>query len=694
MYLSRLHLQNWRTYADATFDFKAPSERRSVVLVGALNGHGKTSFLLSLYMGLFGRFGLRHCEGFARYDTNQDIKTYRDAIARFRRNTADSSEPTVIDITFTPSWRDSKDEDEVRVVRRWFFSGRNEPKQGDSFEEVDVYIGGKLKSGGPADKDPIVLAHERIERSLFQAHVAPAFFFDGEQAQKLIESQGERGLKKAVEVMFGTKVVEELSDTMNQYLFRMRQTTGGKRKCSDQQKECDDKLKEKDVLNERIGKKQTDLQKLESDKEQKERQRSQLQEELARMGGINNMTYAQAERDYVVAEKELTEAEKALANLVKQLGLALATSRLAPAIQNRLRSEALREDWESLKRGTIDNREKVLDAALPDPDPILGELSAQSRSALRNRFAEALESIYNPPPANCADTFLLGHLKGDSRVRALQLLAQAHSLGSAKIRAAAKRARDARDSFEDAKSRKNRLQDVPQATQEVREKLDILNSEIQQDIHGIGALENELKALKAELHELTKRIGELREQLSRLGPEQKRMAVAERVCRALEELQGNLQPVTTSRLEAYVTRHFTNIADRRFRNAVVSLAPGQPPQLIFSDGSPDMLLETNSGFERRAFGIAYSLALAEITQRRVPLVIDTPLGNADSKYRPRTLKALAGFDLDQVIILTHDKEVTLDLVESIRGQVSQQFLVVYEDADRISLVHPDTYFPE
>ena len=82
-----------------------------------------------------------------------------------------------------------------------------------------------------------------------------------------------------------------------------------------------------------------------------------------------------------------------------------------------------------------------------------------------------------------------------------------------------------------------------------------------------------------------------------------------------------------------------------------------------------MLLETNSGFERRAFGIAFTLALAEITKRRVPLVIDTPLGNADSEYRPRTLKALADFDLDQIIILTHDKEVTPDLVEHIRGQI-------------------------
>jgi DNA sulfur modification protein DndD len=374
------------------------------------------------------------------------------------------------------------------------------------------------------------------------------------------------------------------------------------------------------------------------------------------------------------------------------MGLALAISRLAPAIQNRLRTEALREDWESLKRGTIDNREKVLGAALPEPDPILGEINQQTRAALRDRFGAALESIYNPPPPNCADAFLLGHVKADARSRVLHLLTQAQSLGAARIKTVAKQARDAREAFEEAKRRKDRVQDVPEATQQIRQSLDTINSDIQQNIHGIGSMENELKALKANLHELNKRIGEIREQLARLGPEQQRIAVAERVCRALEELQVSLQPTTTARLENYVTRHFVSIADRRFRTANVSLAPGQSPRLCFGNGQPDMLLETNSGFERRAFGIAFTLALAEITHRRVPLVIDTPLGNADSEYRPRTLKALANFDLDQIIILTHDKEVTPDLVEYIRGQISQKFLVEYQESQNLSVVQPNTYF--
>ena len=213
--------------------------------------------------------------------------------------------------------------------------------------------------------------------------------------------------------MFGTKIVEELFETMNISLLRMRQVTGGTRRCSEQQQELDGKLKERIQLNTQVGKKQADLQKLESDKDQKERQRSLLQEELAGMGGISNITYAQATGDYVRAEKEQAEAEKALGGLVKQAGLALAISRLAPAIQNRFRIEALREGWESLKKGAIDNREKVLAVALPEPDPILKDLRQDTREALRARFAEALESIYNPPPTGCADSFLLGHVMGD-----------------------------------------------------------------------------------------------------------------------------------------------------------------------------------------------------------------------------------------------------------------------------------------
>jgi len=47
MYLSKVHLTNWRSYADVTFEFRKPPERKPAVLIGGMVGHGKTSFLIS-----------------------------------------------------------------------------------------------------------------------------------------------------------------------------------------------------------------------------------------------------------------------------------------------------------------------------------------------------------------------------------------------------------------------------------------------------------------------------------------------------------------------------------------------------------------------------------------------------------------------------------------------------------------------
>ncbi len=694
MYLSKLELRNWRTYADAVFKFDEPTARKSIVLVGAMNGHGKTSFLVSLYLGLFGRFGLRYCEGFGGAD-EEDLTSYRKAIGKYRRNASATDDPTVIDLTLTPTTADPSEEEEVRVVRRWHFNANNDPKPGPGFEEVDVYVGGRLQKPGNPEKDPLLLAHERVERNLFPAHVAPAFFFDGEQAQKLIENMGESGIKKAVEVMFGTKIIGELAEAIKQHIARARQGMGGRKKSSDSQTELDEKVKNRDELNAKIAKLQADHVKLEREKDEKENARTNLQEQLSRLGGVGSADAVAVQKKYVAIERDQAEAEKALTAAVKSLGAALAISRLTPSILNRLQSEATLESWEGLKQGTMENKDKVVAVALPEPpetDFLLGDLSAEVRQKVRERFIEALERIYNPQPVDCAREYLLGHVKGDARAKTLMRLSEAQTRGASGAGEAAKKLRDAREALDDVKARAERLENLPEATVEISEQLKLLNAENQEISRKLGFLDNEIRKLKADLKTLNERIVLLQAEIARLEPKQKRLVVAEQISSALEELQERLKPTTTERLEDHVTKHFLAIADERFRGGRIRLPTGGAPEIEQADGSR-ALLEMFSGFEKRSFGIAFSLALAEITRRRIPLVIDTPLGNADSEYRPRTLEALKNINLDQVIILTHDEEVTAKLAEGIRSATRQKFLVTFDGADRGSMVHPNLYFP-
>lgn len=54
MHLREIHVRNWRSYRNATFIIPKPNGRRNAIL-GAQNGTGKTSLLIALYLGLFGR---------------------------------------------------------------------------------------------------------------------------------------------------------------------------------------------------------------------------------------------------------------------------------------------------------------------------------------------------------------------------------------------------------------------------------------------------------------------------------------------------------------------------------------------------------------------------------------------------------------------------------------------------------------
>jgi DNA sulfur modification protein DndD len=688
MYLSSLSLHNWRSYSDVKFDFKSSTARRPLVLVGAMNGHGKTSFLLGLYLGLFGKFGLRYAEGFDAFQED-NAPYYRLAIQKFRRHQAPAEEPTSIDITFSPS-AGELDESEVRIVRRWHFTSDARPRQGDSFETVALYVNGKpqkLITGLEA-------AHDRIERLLFPAHVMPAFFFDGEQAQTLITQSGEAGIKKAVEVMFGTKIVTELREQMRQFLAAAHSKAGGKKAVSTQQRELSRKSEEREALESEIRAIADEIAALERRKAELDSSQRQLRERLARLGGERRNEIESLHAEIDAAQRARLDAEKALTDKARQLGVALALSRLHESLVNRLESEALLEDQEGRQHTVSERRNAVLQAAMPEPaedDPLLGHLAPHIRTKVRERFSKALEHIYHPPPDGVASAYLLGHAKGELRRRLLELARRAASQSAPDLRAASRWLREARDTLDELTAKRQRIGNVPQEARDTSDKLGEVQQQIAAASHSIGSKERELESKRARLKDLSAEIGRLQEQIASLEPEQRRIAVAERVFRSLDAIVEQLRPITLDRLQRLVTKHFLAIADQRFAKGEIVFPQGGAPVLRRQD-QPDALIEMMGGFERRSFGIAFSLALAEITKRRVPLVIDTPLGNADTQYRSRLLRAITGVQLDQIVILTHDAEVNGALFEEVEKQLAQTFLVEYDRRQQQSMVHEGSYF--
>ena len=534
----------------------------------------------------------------------------------------------------------------------------------------------------------------RLERFLFRADVMPAFFFDGEQAQTLINNSGQDGMKKAVEVLFGTRVVEEALESTKQFIQLSHSKLGGKKNADSQQIQLDEKTDQREGLEAEILGLETKIRKLEKRREQLETEQRKNQETLATLGGERKNDLLQIHAAVDRAETEKRNAEKSLTEASRRLGTSLALSRLATSVANRLNSEAARERWENLRDGTIQRSDEVLQLALPEPsakDPLLKNLKREVWLQLRDRFKSAIERIYIPPPNDCAPEYILGHVRGESRDRLALLLNVAKGQGVTDIRARAKRLSDAKQQLEDAVWRRESIGTLPEAVERISERLGELGEQISETSRLLGAAENEVKKRRSDLHDLNADIGRLQENLAKLGPEQKRIAVAERARAVLSSLSEQLRPITVSRLQDSVTWHFVRIADKRYQKGTI-LFPENASPILRRLKLPDALIEVMSGFERRSFGISFSLALAEITQRRIPLVIDTPLGNADQGYRRRLLRALTNVDLDQVIILTHDAEVAGAVFEEIEDQVKQTFLIEFDQDRQESIVYPGAYF--
>jgi DNA sulfur modification protein DndD len=194
LHLTEVTLKNWRSYRTAKFRFPAPTARKKVILVGAMNGTGKTSLLASLYLGLFGRDGMAYVEGVKLSDIKEETqRSYRSLMQRvLHRGALQEEDPQIsVQLSF-----DIGEDHPLVVTRTWHFFRRGKLRDINTPEGEEVFIQHNNK---PRRYAMWKEANDRIEDLLFPAHVLPCFFFDGEQAQKRVEGAGNMALSDAMQ---------------------------------------------------------------------------------------------------------------------------------------------------------------------------------------------------------------------------------------------------------------------------------------------------------------------------------------------------------------------------------------------------------------------------------------------------------------------------------------------------------------
>ena len=687
MYISRIRLKNWRSYEDTELSFIAPTSGKRVVLLGALNGHGKTSLLFALYVGLYGRDGYRYTEGINPGNLDEHA-SYRKAIKEFRRKGANHADPTLIDIEIRPS-TPNEGVPVIRIKREWRFTSQGELRHSDS-ETCELYANGEIT---PTPTHDIACNHLGIW--LFKDEVMPAFFFDGEQAQTLITRSGKEGMSKAVGVLYGTQLVEESAKHLETFIQTTEHKFGGRRQADDLDQKLNQLIQSRKLQEDRLIQIDKALEAAKAEKTELEEKQKLLQKHSALSGSERILDARAIDDEYADKSRKLKAEERDFSKSVSSLGLSLALSRCATELVKVLQADTEIEHQELATENTITRADEILALSMPEPpesDELLGNISAVVRDRVKERIRRSIEIVLRGATTEKRTKSFPG-LAAAQRSLIQQRVHESSQTSSMRIKRTTQTLTELEETVADLKRKRERIQNLPSEVQELRKGIEDLRLLIEEKTKQIGVLSEERSRAHTEMNRLSPEIGKLTQRINSLEPEKRKVNAARSARAALQETAQQLVPITAKRLECVVTKYFREIADSRFRDGTIRL-PSNASAILERPSHPPATIETMSGFERRAFGISFSLALAEITRKRIPLVIDTPLGNADSAYRARLLEALASVDLDQIIILTHDAEVTDDLRKKIEPSVLQTSMITFDPTSRRSEFHEKTFFTE
>lgn len=689
MYLKSVTMKNWRSYRAARFDFPAPRPNKKVILVGAMNGHGKTSLLMALHLGLFGREAMQFVEGY-RLDGGDKVRSYKQLLSRIiHRPALESDDPQVmVELEFVGA-----NDEAIVVTRTWNFRRGGQVRElddGGEGEEIRISINDRLvKSSDWKD------ANTTVASRLFPLHVMPCFFFDGEQAQARVEATGGRAMADAIRALYGMSLVDELDDGLNSYINNQR--TSLKRDVGDVEvSELDRKRAQLAELDTQLTSMRRRKEELGALLEEAGTQRNAKLFEMQQLGDDRMIDLDQLARRKSDLQSQERDLGTRLTEGLAATALPLALRRRAASIERQLEAESIRDRWQVLKDETVPKVDKILDEAIPkrgdrDIDP---PLTDPQRTALESRLRKSLAALWSPPPTGCAGTYRFSFLAASERSATISRIKSLRATAGADIAALAADRQALKVKLRDVQKQWDANSDVKPKTEQLRKAYDDADAKFQELANERTGIDSNERGLSVQIGDLIAGIRQMEERQTKRGPAEQKLEVAERVRNVIRETRERLVPLCRTSIAEACSVHFSQMISDEYRKFRVDFDDQQQPMLRGPVGEI-VPIGGMSGAQKRAFGLAFTLAVAEASGEDSPIVIDTPVGNMDSAYRMQVLRYLAKTSPGQLIFLSHDEEISRDYARELETYVAERFLVDFtpvKDGAGVSSPRPGRYF--
>lgn len=615
---------------------------RPVVLIGGLNGGGKTTILEALQICLYGSAAACVGRGSGGYDDFLRRRIHRGRDAR----------EAGLELAFRH--RSDGVEHAWRVIRSWSAG----PKT--CRETVEVLRDGRL--------DPLATANwaEQVEEFL-PSRIASLFLFDGEKVETYADPDEAPALiASAIQNLLGLDVVERLSSDLTTLERRKR----AERPAVDAGPAADARM-----LVERLEAERLLLQRRSAEcADALDRARRDLrvaEDRFRREGGSLYERRIELERQAATSARRLEEVERDLHEAsAGSAPLLLVADLLASAATRDMRERETVRSGE-LARALGEEHAAIL--ALPEltdlPIGALGSLEhamAERRSEVERAAAQPIELALEPE-AGVMLAALMKDVLPETRLSVEELV---------------RRAASARSAVEDGE---RTLAAAPSGGD--LEKLAFDRDELQL---AVARLESDGTAATEALAALDRELTQVREREARLAEaeamERFKAEDADRVLAHSARVRGTLMKFREAviarhvrRIEGFVLESFQRLV--RKGDLVTALhidLQSFALELVGSDGGRLTPAQLSAG-ERQLLAISILWGLARASGRPLPTVIDTPLGRLDSRHRARLVERYFPAASHQVLLLSTDEEIFGEYLKMLAPSVGRSYSLEFDE---------------
>lgn len=646
MILESLKVINFRVFK-GTHEFSlAPKPRNgqhpSIILFGGLNGAGKTTTLTAIRLALYGRQSL---------GIGKTIKDYHHFLADSVHNskvTGIKANNASVELVFSYA--------NLGVINRYHI------KRSWTIRESKVIESLKISQDNNLIESLDYEQAQSFLNELIPIGVSDLFFFDGEKIAQLTEDTEGNVLGESVKKLIGLDLIEKLISDINIFIRKQNKqllSEDVKSKINTLEQEL--VTKEKAIDGEQVNYEAINIQLIHVSKKI-----DQLTNNLNAQGGI----WA-ALRDEEIKKLSFYNAEK---NMLQ--------SQLRESISGNF-PFSIAPDFVSHCLQQLENE------AQSKQNKNIAEFLSKHLSSLEKRlFAVVEQSIFGFIKKEIDSEFskILMLQKSDNIIHDVSQSLH-KKIESIALDAINNQQAKATNLANDLKSSNERIDLATMNIARAPEQ-DLLSQRLKK-LNEAQVLKSDL-AIQLSLQKEKIKIG-LRETINTVRTLDKlhneflyskecnrALAYAYKAKSALTEFAKRIAVNKIINVESKFIQSFKNLASKDYNNISVKIDPHTFSVTLFNGFGKELCKDSLSAGERQIYAIAMLDALAKTSGRKLPIIIDTPLGRLDSKHRKKLVENYFPNASHQVIILSTDTEIEKTYFSFLEQHISHKIMLNYD----------------